>query len=566
MDSLVKDVFGVLISYLPEEVSFLTVRRVCRYWHDMVEHFLRHVDLSRAHFSLSTDAAVWVAILRLSHLRRLRISPTYRTTEIGVLSVLNFASSMNEAETESQREIVLQAAIASGFPIANSLLQKVSQHGVLASLVHLELNMAPAARLTGLTSLRTLIIEPPVPVSFNTYKSIRRTPLHISELHLPPTLLELRILDSVFGGLLGGITQQCPHLKLLDLSESEFALSDQLLALAGLETLILNRVELSYLSGRKVPLPASVRNVQAIGFYYHKYEFDFSRCSSLTELNISFDLDKWNFFFGSAAQASSRVPKLDYSHLQSLQILKICNCHLTDAQLQLAVVSLTNLRALHVKKISAACLTTLQNAFPALKIVFEQPKTIDFSIGSISPHQHVIGRQICAECFELIRTCCIEDHALVCSALIRPCIFSQAGCPSRFNTVDLATHIGVCPFNVVICPRCQDTMKRSDFENHSRLHDKTGLLVRSCCPLTSFGCSATWSVDSSHVSKCEHWNAVCLSCEQTLSSSSDMASHMCQPTADRHERFRLPERTEAAISRFGRPKYTYIGNEDEAYE
>jgi hypothetical protein len=40
MESLVKDVFGVLISYLPEEVSFLTVRRVCRYWHDMVEHFL----------------------------------------------------------------------------------------------------------------------------------------------------------------------------------------------------------------------------------------------------------------------------------------------------------------------------------------------------------------------------------------------------------------------------------------------------------------------------------------------------------------------------------------------
>jgi hypothetical protein len=241
----------------------------------------RHVDQSRAHFSLSTDAALWVMVLRLPHLRRLKISPTHRMTEIGVQAVLKFASSMNEAHSEPQRLALAHAAAASGFPVWSSIVPLIAQRGVLASLVHLELNMAPAARLTGLTSLQTLILQPPVPVSFNTYKTIRRIPLRISDLHLPPSLTELRIVDCYLPRL-HRIVQQCPRLRILDLSESQIVLSKELIELSELETLIINRLEEGSATATKVPLPASIKSVQAIGFFQQRFALDFSRCSSLT--------------------------------------------------------------------------------------------------------------------------------------------------------------------------------------------------------------------------------------------------------------------------------------------
>lgn len=47
--------------------------------------------------------------------------------------------------------------------------------------------------------------------------------------------------------------------------------------------------------------------------------------------------------------------------------------------------------------------------------------------------------------------CKDEEHLLVCRENIRPCVNSCNGCPFKLNSIQMITHLEVCPASVVHC-------------------------------------------------------------------------------------------------------------------
>lgn len=517
------------------------------------------VDFSRARYTTSTDAGLWAVFSRLPNLHRLRIGASYRLTEIGVSRVLNFASEFSRAH--DRLKFVTEAADL-GFPLPRSALSDIAERGFLNKLVHLELNIAPSARIDGLTSLLSLKIQPPVPVSFNTYKTIRRTPLKLDMPNFPPSLREVRLIDCIARqhAFLPDLQQQCPDLVLLDLSESHLDFRDDPIHLfLSLKSLILDRAHIDNIP-RTLHLPASLQSLSAAQWTRKDFPMQFSQCPLLETLRLS-GFAVWTPWTGYPHRA--RFPSLPYEHLQSLRKLDVSHCNLFDDQAHEIAASLPNLNELDISgndKLSATAASNIKLLFNHISLV--NLRVVPVHDHGIVPVTHVESTQRipCSDCGLLVAACCEEDHQHVCYTFRRPCPFAASGCSIKTTSRELSLHLRECSFYLVICPRCQEVFPRRDFEYHSRFHDKTSVAVKQPCPMMEFGCIGTWPDSKGERHNCVHAEVECPACSSSFPNASKLSEHVCPSAANQDARYRLLLRTEEDKQRFGHSRYSYYGS------
>ena len=94
-----------------------------------------------------------------------------------------------------------------------------------------------------------------------------------------------------------------------------------------------------------------------------------------------------------------------------------------------------------------------------------QEENVDESTGEEGIHMHCMSCHFVscnqfrrcpimhcpARCGAQCHKCKLEEHTQVCTQLKRPCVNSGFGCPFQVTSIELMTHLEVCPANVIYC-------------------------------------------------------------------------------------------------------------------